>query len=209
MKCSRYGDKNKIFRILWKQIIPFLIIVVIMLLMFLFAKGKDRVVFLLATITALHLVCIVAIGMVRKSKELFGLEDDGISTLVGKRQQKIELPSSCVLVISYADIVIFGESRTGHYKTPLLKGQYAVSILAEMSVETVLNKIHKTYAPIYATSTIRRAFGDSVIYSFVCNEDLLNSLANKRSGSIVIPESLENQVSFHHINWTVCIDRGY
>ena len=95
-------------------------------------------------------------------------------------------------------------------KTHILKDKVAVSILQKMPVEVVLDVLHRNYVRKYTTSRIRTVFDDyRYIYSFVCNQSLLDALIANRKCLLILPESLSKGMTFELSADNVVIDLGY
>ena len=144
-------------------------------------------------------------------REQFTLSNDVITTFHGKKIHKIILPSELVLVVSYVDICPpFAVHTAIGNRTHILKDKYAISILRKMSLDTVLEGVHRGYVQKYTTSSIRNVFdGDRHLYSCVCNETLIKELITGRECLLIIPESLRNEISIDISAVDVFVDVGY
>lgn len=143
--------------------------------------------------------------------ERFILHNDFITVFVGRREQIISLPSRLTLVVSYADICPPLAIRTAVGKqTHILKDKYAVSILHEMPLNVVLEGLHRNNIRRYTSSRIQVVFDDyRYIYSFVCNQTLLDELIANRNCLLVVPESLFGIISINKSTVNVYVDKGY
>ena len=143
--------------------------------------------------------------------EQFALCADVITIYRGKKTHKIHLPLELVVVVSYADICPpFAIHTAIGNETHILKDKYAISILHKMSLNTVLEGLHRGYVQKYTTSSIRAAFdGYRYIYSCVCDEALIKELITDRECLLIIPESLRNEISIDISAVDVFVDVGY
>ena len=143
--------------------------------------------------------------------ECFVLHKDSITAFLGKRRRVIAIPRKVTLVISSADICPPFAIRTACGKqTHVLKNRYAVSILYEMPLEATLEVLHKNYVQEYTTSMIKAYFEEyRYIYSFVCNQELLKALMVGREGILIIPESLQGELTLNSELWKIYIDMGH
>ena len=125
-------------------------------------------------------------------REQFTVDSDAITVFRGNKTLKIVLPTELILIISCADIAPLFATRTAtRGQTHILKDKYAVSILQKMPTETVLESLHRNYLRTYTMSTILNSFDSShFIYSFVCDQSLLNQILANRKCLMIIPKSL-------------------
>lgn len=144
-------------------------------------------------------------------RERFALVDDAIAIGHGKKTRTINLPPVLTLVVSYADICPPLAIHTNIGKpTHILKGKYAVTVLRDMQLDAVLDALHRNHVQEYTTSTIQTVFNDyQFIYSFVCNQLMLEKMLISRKCLLVVPESLVEKVSFDLHNTNFFIDMGY
>ena len=140
--------------------------------------------------------------------EHFSINSDSISVFKCRQTKTIHLPEELTLIVSYADVCPPLTVRTvGGNQTHILKNKFAVSILQKMSVDVVLEILHKNRMHKYTTSSIRNSFeGQQYIYSFVCDQFLFNDLIANRKCLLIVPESLSNVLSFKSSIENVYID---
>jgi len=131
-------------------------------------------------------------------REKFMIQKDKITVFKGKRISTIELPIELILVISYADVSPPFAIRTAvGNPTHILKDKISVSILKKIPVDSVINALHQNYIQKQTMSRIQAVFDDfRYVYSFVCNQDILNQLFVSRKCSLIIPKSLKELISF-------------
>ena len=143
--------------------------------------------------------------------EQFSLSEDSITVFWGRKTKRIPLHSELTLIVSYADVCPPLTIRTAvGNQTHILKDKIAVSILQKIPLETALVRLHQNYTRKYTTSTVEACFEEYIyVYSFVCNQEMLDKLLANRNCQIIIPETLLKQISInlHQIN--VHIDTGY
>lgn len=141
-------------------------------------------------------------------REQFVLHGDTIAVYAGKKSRSIALPLELTLVVSYADICPPLAIRTAvGDQTHILKDKYAVSILQDVPLDAALEALHRNYIQRYTTSTIQTVFDDyRFVYSFVCNQSLLDELIANRKCSLIIPESLFERISVDSSIVNVYID---
>lgn len=144
-------------------------------------------------------------------RERFALGDNTIAIARGKKIRTINLPPMLTLVVSYADVCPPLAIHTDIGKpTHILKGKFAVTVLRDMQLDVVLEALHRNHVQKYTTSTIQAVFnGYQFIYSFVCNQLMLEKMLVNRKCLLVVPESLAEKVSFDLQNKSVYIDMGY
>lgn len=144
-------------------------------------------------------------------REYFYLHKDSISVFQYKQHKTIVLPSELTVIVSYVDICPPLSMRTAMgNQTHILKNKYAVSILQNVPLNTALDALHRNYVKKYTTSTIKAAFDDyHFVYSFVCNQDLLNQLICDRHCQLIVPESMLTHMSRDMFTKNLYIDNGY
>lgn len=140
--------------------------------------------------------------------EQFIFSNDSITVFKGKKKFDINLPPEVTIVVSRADIAPLFSVRTAtREQTHVLSDKYAVSILQKMPTETVLESLHRNHLRTYSMSTIRNSFDDTrFIYSFACNQSLLNRILENRKCSMIIPQSLLEEISINTSVVDVYID---
>lgn len=147
----------------------------------------------------------------KPNSERFTISHDIITVICGRRKKQIEIPNEATLILAYADICppLAKHVSIGN-QTYLLKGKYAIVILQKLPLETVLEGLHPPFARKYTSSAIEEWLGEnSFVYSFVCDQVLLEQLLTHRECQVIIPESLLGYVSFNHSKVNVHIDIGY
>ena len=116
-------------------------------------------------------------------------------------------------IIAYADFCpLFAEKLNSGNHTYMLKDRYSISIVSGDSLEFIFNKLHSNYAKKYTTSSVEEKFkmNADLIYSFVCDNDLLNELIKNRNCQIIIPESLKGDVELKNTaSANIIYDKGF
>ncbi len=149
------------------------------------------------------------------NRERFSISGDKITVNKGRKCKEIRIPSELSLVVSYADVCPTFSKHISHGgKTYMLKGRCAVSVLQKMPFETILECLHLNYARRYTNTTVETVFDGyhciyNCIYSFVCDQNLLDQLLVNRDCELIIPESLREKISVDLSNVKVYIDMGY
>ena len=143
--------------------------------------------------------------------EQFTINSYSISVFWGGRTKIVHLPVELTLIVSYADVCPPLTIRTAFGKqTHILKDKFAVSILQKMPVEVALETLHQNRIQKYTTSSIKTVFDDHrYIYSFVCDQFLLDALIDSRKCFLIVPESLSKVIAFESSVENVYIDSGH
>ena len=123
------------------------------------------------------------------------------------------MPAQFIVIVSYADVCTdFAKRVSLLNNTDILRGQWAVSLLRESHIEGVLNRLHEKRDSLYTNCYIEEWFQSGVthsfIYSFVCDQDLLEQVLNNKHYTLILPEALFDQIDTSRLNGTVYIDRG-
>lgn len=143
--------------------------------------------------------------------EQFTINSDSISVFKGGQTKIIHLPAELTLIVSYADVCPPLTIRTAFgNQTHILKDRFAVSILQKMPVEVALETLHQNRIQKYTTSSIRTVFDDyRYIYSFVCDQFLVDALLDSKKCFLIVPESLSKLIAFESSVENVYIDPGH
>lgn len=144
----------------------------------------------------------------KPNRECFEISNDLIIIEKGNKKRQIKIPSELTLIISYVDICppLARRNAVGN-QTHILRGKYALSIFEKMDMEEVMERVHRNYIQRYTTSTIKSAFEEyRYIYSFVCNETLLNEIIQNRECNLLIPKSLFEKISWENGNIKIFVD---
>lgn len=142
--------------------------------------------------------------------EQFSINNNCISVFWGKKTETIHLPEECTIIVSYADVCPPLTVRTSWGNpTHILKGKFAISVLEKVPLEEIIEKLHSNRIQKYTTSTIKTAFPDRFVYSFVCDQFLFETLTNNKNYFLIIPESLSDVLTFDSHSEKMYIDVGY
>lgn len=125
--------------------------------------------------------------------EFFCIDDHIITTRKYGRVSKKAIPQIPVIIISEADV----HEKFGHQSFKL-RAKYAVTILDEAPLDTILDQLFREYSPQfkYTNSTIEHSFQTEFIYSFAFNREALEHVLNSSHCLVIIPESL---VQLNHL----------
>ncbi len=125
-------------------------------------------------------------------RESFSIENHTIHIKRGKKAHEIVLPERFLLIFSPIDLAPpFGQKSATKNGTHILKGQYGVTILHPMPTDKALERLHRGYLREFTTCSIQECFGGSqIIYSFACNEELLQKLLAYSDTQIIVPKRL-------------------
>ena len=156
-------------------------------------------------------IFIMAWSIYKPNREYFCISGDTITIIQGRKKHTVSIPVEPTFIVSYADVSSPLAKRLSRAnQTYILKGRYAISILQKLPLETVVERLHKNHTSKYMTSTVEECFNEnSYVYSFVCNQEILDKLLSDRNCQIIIPESIRNQISIDLQRIKVHIDTGY
>lgn len=126
-----------------------------------------------------------------------------VSILVTKffKANTIEIPKEYILIYAYADI----HEKIGSQSYSLYN-KHTVSIVRQMPLNDVLNRLHSYHTKRYSNSSIEEVFQQNFIYSFVV-EGTLPHLLLERSAYCIIPESLYGKLKTD--THGLFVDMGY
>ena len=160
-----------------------------------------------------HILVLISMAwsIYKPNSESFSISDDEIIITRGKKEEKISIPLNPTLIVSYADVCPPLAKRISYgLPTYMLKGRYAISILQNTPLETVLKLLHKNYTRKYTASIVEECFDEHLyVYSFVGNKEILDKLLDNRNYQMIIPETLLNQISIDIHQTTAYVDSGY
>lgn len=156
-------------------------------------------------------------------KERFSLDGDTLKVWrYSSRCEDIQLPADLVVVVSVADMpssLISKKINVAGRDRFTLKGRFAVSLLQDISVEKTLTILHDrklywsrmdcNYTNSFIEADFETICPNRFIYSFVGSNELLKELCLGRNCTVIIQESLSNQIETADLNATVLIDKGY
>ena len=125
-----------------------------------------------------------------------------------KRSVTIELPTELTLIISPVDIAPPLAIRTAvGNQTHILKDKYAVTVLRDMQLNSVLEKLHRPYVGHYTTSIIQHLFDEYLyLYSLVIDNNVLDTLLKNRRCLLIIPDYLSDKIPINASAAQVFVD---
>ncbi len=131
-----------------------------------------------------------------KFSEKFCITDSHIFVKRWCETEEIPIPSKMILIFSLTDFSLSGR-RPIEKGMDILKGQYSVSIINPMPTNDALKILHSAYNVECTTATVwSRFYGNGFVYSFVCNEELLEQLTRGREYTAIVPKTLVQKLPF-------------
>lgn len=153
----------------------------------------------LIALNALTLVYLLII--ILSYRERFSIENGVITVQKGRKTSKTVIPDEVTVIVSYAEICNgFLSGSPQRNKIHIMKDKYAVTLLQKTVPDFVFERLHGDLMRMrkykYTTNIIKNWLFEPwrYIYSFVCDEELLNKVLAGRSCLLVIPESLREKV---------------
>ena len=170
----------------------------------------DRILFICLLPAIIRLMAI-AYFIWNSSRECFDIVDDTIIVQKGKMKVLKKLPEELTLIISYADVCesvyVLSPTMPEDWIPYALKGKYGLSIFKSMDMEDVIKRVRGNKLRRNTMNTIKAAFDEyQFIYSFVCDEVLLNGICRNRKANLLLPKSLADNISINNQMVTVYID---
>lgn len=165
--------------------------------------------FLFALISLGYSIALL-LAIIVPNQERYIMCNHQIRVFRGKKEHFISLPSALTVVISYVDICppLAKKTAVGN-TTHVLKDKYAVTLLQKLPPEEVLLRLHSTYVKHYTTSMMIDLFNSRFIYSFVCDDLLLRNILTNHCCTVIVPDSLMEQVHIDYTCVSVHIDNGH
>lgn len=156
------------------------------------------------------LIVIMTWGIIEPNEECFSMSADIINVKKRKKRHQITMPRELTLVVSYADVCPSWAKRIGvGNSTYMLKGKYAVSILKKIPKENVLETLHGKYAYRYTNCWIEELLKPNFIYSFVCEQDMIEKIVSGRKCTLILPETLVDKINLNQLMCDIYIDKGF
>ena len=79
-----------------------------------------------------------------------------------------------------------------------------------MPLEVVLNRLHcNNFVKKYTMSMMKDIFTYNYVYSFVCDQNLFESIIKGRNCLVIVPQSLVEQIDIDESEVSKYIDIGY
>lgn len=114
------------------------------------------------------------------------------------------------VVFSYADICTnFAQRGALVSRTYMLKGKWFVSLLTEVHVEKVINRLHGKGAWRYTNCWVEELLKKHFIYSFVCNQSMLEEVLCGKNYTLILPETLSKIIDTKKLKGDIYIDKGF
>ncbi len=160
--------------------------------------------------------------------ETFELTDNELIISKGRNKRRVLLPAQFIVIVSYADICTdFAKRVSLLNNTDIIKGKWAISLLNEVDTANVLHRLREEYCTPCTSYALHRArregfirytncyieewfkSGDtqSFIYSFVCDPNLLEQVLKNKNYTMILPESLSDQINTTRLSGNVHIDK--
>ena len=166
--------------------------------------------FYLLVATVLLIVALLW-SVCKPNSECFVISSDKVTIINGKKQRSVCIPYNPIIVISYADVCSpFQKHICSGNQSYMLRGRYAITILNDIPLNSLLDLMHQSYVRKYTNSLLQSRLDEHIyIYSFVGNQELLDVFLAKEGARIIIPETLLNQISTGSKKTNVIVDVGY
>lgn len=143
-------------------------------------------------------------------KEKFSLNQGNCTVYKKGKSKSINLPSKVIIVISYADMCTDLAKRVTLYNsTYMLKGEWAVSLLEDISVEKVIERLHDNGAWRYTNCWVEYLLKHNFIYNFVCNQSMLEEILCNKDYTLIIPETLLHLIDTEKLKGDIYVDKGF
>lgn len=143
-------------------------------------------------------------------REKFLINKDTFVVYKKRRIKSINLPSKMTVVISYADMCTDLAKRVTLYNsTYMLKGEWAISLLEDVFVEKVIERLHGKGAWRYTNCWVEELLKQHFIYSFVCNQSMLEEVLSDKNFTLIIPETLLHMIDTKKLRGEIYIDKGF
>lgn len=146
----------------------------------------------------------------KKTKEQFFIEKNVLSILNFGKRRDIILPSCITVIIAHADFMPPLATRSPsalHMRQTIALNDRYEAILLEGSLEEDIIPVLCRYH--YSSSHIEEAFENRFIYSFVCNQEILDSLLMHSECNLIVPYSLSKRLIINKSVKKVFIDNNY
>lgn len=142
--------------------------------------------------------------------EKFTFNQKRIIACKGRAVYEKIFPEKIIVVISYADMCTDLAKRVSLInQTYVLKESWAISILDNVGVEKVLERLHRKGAFRYTNCWIEEWLAQYFVYSFVCNQSILEEVLLDKDFTLIIPETLASIISTKNLRGEIYIDKGF
>ena len=143
-------------------------------------------------------------------KEKFLVNQDTIFVYKNRKIKSLKIPSKVIVVISYADMCTDLAKRVTLYNsTYMLKDDFAISLLKDISVEKVVKRLPDNRAWRYTNCWVEHLLNQNFVYSFVCNQSMLEEVLQNKNYSLILPETLLHKIDTKKLKGDIFIDKGF
>jgi hypothetical protein len=143
-------------------------------------------------------------------REKFSVNPMSIMFCKGKVIKEIFFPIKMTVIISYADMTTDLAKRvTLVNNTYILKGDWSVSLLEDVAVDQVIEKLHGNGAWRYTNCWVEYLLKQNFIYNFVCNQSMLEEVLCDKNYTLIIPETLLHMIDTKKLKGDIYIDKGF
>lgn len=143
-------------------------------------------------------------------REKFLVNQTSLLLYKGRTTEEKFFPAKMTVVLSYADMCTDLAKRVSLVnQTYMLKGEWAISLLEDVSVNKVIEKLHGKGAWRYTNCWVEELLSSHFIYSFVCNQSVLEEVLSDKNYTLIIPESLLHKIDIQKIKGEIYIDKGF
>lgn len=151
-----------------------------------------------------------SISILLPHRERFAINEDGIVVYNGNKVKEIFFPSQFIAIISYADICTnLAKKISKVNRTYNLKKRFSISFVQEISLQEALEKLHGKYTYRYTNCWVEELLKQNFIYSFVCNQSMLEEILRNKDFTLIIPETLSNMINIKNIKGDIYVDKGF
>lgn len=157
------------------------------------------------SVSIVNIICILI-----PYRESFSVNETNFCIYKNNTSIEKNIPKKMIAVVSYADICTDLAKRvTLLNQTYMIKGEWAVSILEDVEINKVIKQIHGKGAKRYTNCWIEELLKQHFIYSFVCDQSLLEEVLSDKDYTLIIPETLSNDINTKKLKGAIYIDRGF
>lgn len=143
-------------------------------------------------------------------REKFSVNQTSLMVYKSRTIKEIILPVKMTVVLSYADMCTDLAKRvTLVNQTYMLKGEWSISLLEDVSVNKVIERLHGKGAWRYTNCWVEELLKSHFIYSFVCNQSVLEEVLSDKNYTLIIPETLLHKIDIQKIKGEIYIDKGF
>lgn len=143
-------------------------------------------------------------------REKFSVNQTSLILYKGRATEEKFFPAKMTVVLSYADMCNdLAKSVTLVNQTYMLKGEWAISLLEDVPVNKVIDCLHGNGAWRYTNCWVEELLKKHFIYSFVCNQSVLEKVLYDKNFTLIIPETLLDKINIQRIKGEIYIDKGF